>query len=352
MPQFKPRTHRAKSRLDAISAGYAWAWMVADEARQGISWPPHIFVPTKEFATVAGRTLSEHADAESRRWLIDQGEEYWGQMIAAMITFAAWRMTQGIYRFDPAVYPVLIDTADAGSLPVDVLAQLPEWCIYIEAPGLKMSDDTPAHGAWVRHDLSSQGQPMLAITLDVDTADAGLPPTQHLILDGGSIADAIEAARVAWAEGGGSELPDGASVDKVLPWAVPIINLLLYICSQSADIAGRRGQPGNPTPVRTRRDGWRLFPADGLRTWDVGVRMGAALRAAYQSAETGQGGEYAGPRGHIRRAHWHGFRSGPRKRDDGTEIPAHLRKFDLRWLPPIPVNLGDVSELPATIRRV
>lgn len=76
------------------------------------------------------------------------------------------------------------------------------------------------------------------------------------------------------------------------------------------------------------------------------------LRDAYQAAEVGTGGAHAGPRGHVRRAHWHGFRSGPRKRDDGSVIPTAQRRFDLRWLPPIPVNLPDVGELPATIRRV
>ena len=40
------------------------------------------------------------------------------------------------------------------------------------------------------------------------------------------------------------------------------------------------------------------------------------------------------------------------KREDGTDIPAAARKFSLRWLPPIAVNLDDVSELPATVRPV
>jgi len=40
------------------------------------------------------------------------------------------------------------------------------------------------------------------------------------------------------------------------------------------------------------------------------------------------------------------------KRDDGTPIPAGDREFKLRWLPPIPVNLEDAADLPATIRPV
>jgi DNA-binding transcriptional regulator YiaG len=60
-----------------------------------------------------------------------------------------------------------------------------------------------------------------------------------------------------------------------------------------------------------RRAGWRLFPADGIRTWDVGVRLGAALRKAYAADQTGQPqGDRAGVRGHVRRAHWHTYLSG------------------------------------------
>lgn len=351
MAQFQKKTHRAKTRLDQIGKGYAWAWQVADVAREEITWPAHIFVPTREYAMIAGDTLRRYGKPADVQWLIDQGEEYWGQLIAAAITFSAWRMTQGIYRIDPAVYRALVDTPIDGDIPVSVLQQMPEWCIYIEAGDLPMADGGTGYGAWVRHDISDTGLPMLAITLDVDTQDAGLPPTQHLIFDGGSLADAIQAARTAWTAAGGRQLNDHAAVDRVLPWAEPIINLLLYVCCSGYDITGKRGQPGNPEPKRTRRDGWRLFAADGVSVWDVGVRMGAALRAAYHAAETGQhqGGSV---RGHIRRAHWHGFRSGKRVNDDGTPIPAEKRPFHLKWLPPIAVNLDGVDETPATIRRV
>ena len=81
--------------------------------------------------------------------------------------------------------------------------------------------------------------------------------------------------------------------------------------------------------------------------------MGAALRAAYHAAETGQHlGGGSSVRVHIRRAHWHGFRSGKKLADDGTPIPTEKRPFSLKWLPPIAVNLHDIGNLPATIKKV
>lgn len=47
-----------------------------------------------------------------------------------------------------------------------------------------------------------------------------------------------------------------------------------------------------------------------------------------------------GPRGHIRRAHWHSFWKGT----------GEARCLDVRWLPPIPVNL-DTPER-ATVHHV
>lgn len=68
--------------------------------------------------------------------------------------------------------------------------------------------------------------------------------------------------------------------------------------------------------------------------------MGAALRRAYHASETGQthGGTV---RPHIRRAHWHSFWVG--SGDD--------KKINVKWLPPIAVNLDD-DALPAVVRKV
>lgn len=131
----------------------------------------------------------------------------------------------------------------------------------------------------------------------------------------------------------------------------PLVSLLLFLCSQREEVGVEGHRPGNPAAKRTKK-GWRWFPADKLTTWDVGVRIGAALRRAYQRAETGQAEidpetGRARPRAHVRRAHWHGYWTGPRVEERAAE-----RRFPLRWMPPIPVNLDSPDDLPATVRRV
>lgn len=337
MPQFKPRTHPARDHLDAAGRRWPGLWAACDAARQNGERPEHIYLTHDEVMRNLYNASALWPRAERQRVDTLPDAEF-TQFLHQVTTLAAWRMTQGIYRLDPAVYDAVAATPMTGEIPAEILLRQPEWCIYVETPG-----GGTLRGFYARQDVIDD-VPHLVITQDGADAEPGSLYTVAIPIHGrlDELLDTI-GARIGVS-------PEGRAQAGQLFGG--IINLLLYISSQGADISGKHGQPGNPAPVRTRRDGWRLFPADGLRTWDVGVRMGAALRAAYQAAETGQGGEQSGPRGHIRRAHWHGFRSGPRKRDDGSEIPTHLRRFDLRWLPPIPVNLGDVDELPATIRRV
>ena len=183
-----------------------------------------------------------------------------------------------------------------------------------------------------------------------------MPKSQYLELGVGSLDDSLRSALAEWVKAGGNYIAQSENevIAAQYSWLRPVLNLLLYLC---ADVEytrrGKPGHPANPELTCTRRDGWRLFPAAGPTKWDVGVRLGAKLRAAYQAEQTsGAGGEHSSPRGHFRRAHWHGFRLGPRKREDGTEISLDARKLYFRWLPPTLINVGDIDGLPAVVRPV
>lgn len=86
--------------------------------------------------------------------------------------------------------------------------------------------------------------------------------------------------------------------------------LTLYLASQTAEIPGIVTRPAPNYHPRKRR----LFPPAKPRAWEVGFRLGAALRHATSSAAADEctGIHRAAVRPHIRRAHWHGY-SLPRK---------------------------------------
>lgn len=217
------------------------------------------------------------------------------------------------------------------------------------------------HGVWVHLDWDQNGPDELRLVLDAASdsgqpldAERGLVPLP-LLLGEGSIDAALQrliasGVRKMAAHGLTQATPTANTVREAAQALAPILSLVLYLCSDEADW-GADG-PRNPPLKRTRRDGWRQFAATKPQTWEVGVRLGAALRRAYHSEQTGQGPEHAGPRPHIRRAHWHTILSGPRLRNDGSVIPPSDRRADLRWMPPIAVMVDDVDALPAVVRPV
>ena len=107
----------------------------------------------------------------------------------------------------------------------------------------------------------------------------------------------------------------------------PILALVLYICSDEPDIVDRDQPdqtPQRPQPKKTKH-GWKLFPPNKPRIWNVGDQLGEQIRRTPSDHDRT---ERNSPRPHLRRAHWHGFWHGPK---DGE------RKFKYKWLPPMVV---------------
>jgi hypothetical protein len=249
------------------------------------------------------------------------------------------------------------ETPISGDIPCDVLQRLPEWCVYLETPEQKFSDEV-MHGAWVHleWDANTHRQE-LRILADIESGT--IPIILHL--GKWTIEEAMIRATSEAKKNTPPELknlfedPIFRMQDSIIELqktvVVPVLSLLLYLCSQASEIGDGLHHPKNPEAKRVRGE-MRTFPPNEVTTWDVGVRMGAALRQAYKTNETYQCGTHASPRPHIRRAHWHGFRYGPMKELDGTNIASIERKFELHWLPPIAVNLTNADDLVATVRAV
>src|SRR5690606_8718894 len=115
-PQFKRRRHRACVALEHAGQMLPGIWQDYEAARIANPPPRHVYI-TDEAGELA------HAAAMRRNHSPP------GALPAdAYTTLAAWRMTQGIYRIDPALYDALITTDLAGDIPANVLMRLPEWC--------------------------------------------------------------------------------------------------------------------------------------------------------------------------------------------------------------------------------
>ncbi len=345
-----------KLHLEYYSHLYPDAWKQVDTFRAGRGkdlpfWPEWCFLPLAgAYAIVSGEAARQGldiTDLESGMPLIaDVGK------IGAL---AAWRVTQGIYRFDPNVYQAVISTPLTGDLPHNILFNLPEWCVYIETPGMLLSD-LPIAGffAYLEQD-AGDGRKELRIVLDATTEFGKIPQLHGSALHLGpwplkeSIRLAAEESERQCKIAGldiDNDLANPEILAQVSKVYEPFVSLLLYICTINSEIGDGTRQPTKPRPKKTKK-GPRLFPPNRVTTWDVGVRMGAVLRKAQETVTPEETGEAtpkqrSNPRPHIRRAHWHGYWTGPR---DGEQ------KFILKWVPPILVG-GSEEEKPVTIRPV
>lgn len=258
----------------------------------------------------------------------------------------SWRATQGVYRVDPELFELLVDTDLCGSVPADVLEKMPEWCIYVESPNLQFKpasskgEQEEAFGFFALLDPDREtGDPWLSIFI---LGKQAYEMATIKLIAGKSLSDCVKGTVEIIRERNPSH-PISKNQEKNLGALIgPFLNILLFICSQASEIGDGVVRPILPTPKNTKR-GNRFFPPNEPNVWDVGVRLGASLRTARESSENQSVNSGSTVRPHIRRAHWHGYWHGQRNTD---------RDFKLKWIPPIAVKVEDYETIPAVIRAV
>jgi hypothetical protein len=341
---------RPKAHLEYYGKVYPSAWKRVDHFRAGRGkdipfWPDWCFLP------LAGSYAIVTAEAERQRIDINNPEHMFiYNDIGVIGALAAWRVTQSIYRFDKDIYNEVINTPISGDIPHEVLFNLPEWCVYVETPGLQYNNQALfGFFAFLEQDANNNRKELrLVLDLTTDFQEKPFLLSIPLHLGQWPLKEAIEKAIKEAAPGAQHILKIDITqykqemVPPLSDYLEPLLSLILYLCATNGEIGEEGKKPGNPRPKKTKK-GPRLFPAQKVSVWDVGVRMGVALRKARnieEKGETGEGKQHSSPRPHIRRAHWHGYWKGPRDGD---------RKYILKWLSPILVGEGD---LPTTIRPV
>ena len=332
--------------LNKITAENPKLWRTVDAERQkliasGDAWPQCCFLPacgwSNAIVGLNAKTLrlSQSNNPNDIRECIREFQ--------AAQFFGSWRITQGVYRFDPTLFQSLLDTPITGAIPVEVLTRLPEWAVYIETPGINHPCGFPliGFGAMILSDAKLGDSLELHLFTQRPNNEVGRGLHQ-VLLNRGTIeesAEALDEENQSAPSFVMAPLPHCSN--KVWnPFVAKLLSLLLWLCSEAPEI-GSGCNPTNPLPKKTRK-GIRFFPADQPKVWNVGVRIGAELRKAIAVSDSTVGAEGAStrPRGHFRRAHWHTYRIGTRGSDK-----------TLKWLSPILVNLRAGDEFPATIRK-
>lgn len=268
----------------------------------------------------------------------------------ALAALSAWRMTKGVYAFDPDLLAALWETPMTGRIPTQLLYRMPEWCVYIPLPSPETPVGRPV-GTFVHLDWRD-GRTSLRFLLLLPKDGTGQFSAWPLdiSLASGDVWEGVRSFAGQWMDGQGRRIV-GEELERAqrdaLALAGPLVSVALYLCTEEPDLTGL-GKPGNPRPTKTKR-GLREFPAAGIRPWEVGVRIGAVLRSARREFE-GDGellpsGRHR-PRPHLRRAHYAVRWTGPKNREQKA-------KLIWMWERLIARRNGDSDvELPAVVRPV
>lgn len=230
----------------------------------------------------------------------------------------AWRWTQGIYTFHPALAAALIETEIKGDLPTNILTRMPEWCVYVDFEGTLGE----IRGFWAYLDEYNQARE-LNYLVNLGGRIGSLPP---IILGEWSVDEGLRRAK----------MPDTEEfIKSVAHLYHHFTSVVLYVCSSEPDIKGGEA-PAYPAYKKVKR-GLKLFPPDKPRYYRYGDIIGAKIEAAERAQKEEDERDYPhtrkSVRPHIRRAHWHSFWRGKRQSQD--------REIDVKWLYPMLINVEE-----------
>ena len=287
-------------------------------------WPEWCFLPVAAWYSVV-----------SARYKVPFLSPNLIQDVPVIAALGTWRYTQGIYQFNKDLAQELLGMPMEGSIPVEVLYRLPEWCVYIELPEPLEIDFRTIKGFWthLEYDVNTT-KPELRVLLHTNE---GIETTIPLHLEACTVADAIGAGidesmlqmmihdKQIIDEG----ITKSGMVDYYKSILTPFINLILFLCSDTPEIDNERkpgSSPSHPQPKKTKK-GLQLFPTDTPTIWKTGFESGNKLRTFNHSMNiTGRH-----VRAHVRRGHWHGVWTGPK---------TGKQTFKYNWMPPMIVG-GD-----------
>ena len=289
-------------------------------------WPSWCFLPIAGWYSIV--SLQHKVQGELPLSFIPE--------VGALAALGTWRYSQGIYRFDDATFSAIAESKISGNLPSDIFTRLPEWCIYVETHGLKwMGMEVDGFWAHLEWDVKTRRKE-LRFAFNMDTFVACFPVhlgdwTLQEAIDR-SFAESKKQSTIHGYKESDDYLPIPARASEIEAF----VSILLYLCSDEPEIDDEREPGASPYRARPRKvkSGWRFFAPDKPRVWTVGKEIGKQLRAASVQLDGDQTTRTV--KAHIRRAHWHGFWSGPK-----TE----KRIFHYKWLPPILVaGVHDIIE--------
>ena len=270
------------------------------------------------------------------------------QWIASALGF--WRISKNAYMLDCSLYEHLGTTNIDGEISTSFFRFLPQKATYICLPvplpvGKITGDKAGTKDAsivgfmyWPHVNLSDEEYALVVAVIKNCDGDFFFE-----ILKAVPIKDSIKVADVILnfgpLESFGVEEPTFTKNPRVLKCALIVA---MYVCGANAEI-----HCPIPSKPRLKTSKKPYAASNTVTNYEVGYRIGAAL-AGYNvtthAGVEGVGGGTGKMQPHVRRAHFHGFWTG--------KVGTSKRLLRVKWLPPIPVAVGDGGDVQPVLHHV
>ncbi len=327
--------------LKKINNKFPLIWEVLGEYAKNPEWDERCYVPI-------GLAMEIFPDFHQVDWEHQLRRMYYAIQFSAL---AVWRLDKEIFQFSPELEEILFEQSksdDDMDIPGKVLEYLPYRAFYVRFSSPQVDGGVTFDGFFVHYEWDTQRGGELCIrflflTEDLDVASAEIKLSARTLSENFVIFNQLVKKNIKEMEKDSQNDFDKPSkfhyINASKDMIKKALELTLYICAQNADITA------SPKQATYRPKKGKIVDRYAeVRTWDVGVRIGAKVRLA-RSQHTSQKQSHvshASPRTHMRRGHWHHYWTGPK---DGE------RKLILKWT--APMLIGGIDEnSPTVIHKV
>lgn len=308
----------------------AWELMANFHAENGMNglptWPDWCYAPMSAAVAIAsgGRNFLL-LPVNQQQDIINSAQK--------LFALATWRLSKEVYQLDPDFAQLLFEQTNDLDIPSEIFLQLPYPCFYIEVPDLFFGAK-PIHGFFVNleYDVNNGDRELQLYFLYQDGTGFGYP----IHIDEHTISDNMaHVAKEALYNSRNDKFIQAQTyqaiqeTDALQELLLKALQVVLYILASNAEIV-----PNSEQSFITKRGATIKDKYSEIRKWDVGIRIGAAIRQKSASVEKGESTKtasgHSSPRPHMRRGHWHHYWTGPRNVSEN-------RRLILKWLSPMAV---------------
>ena len=292
---------------------------------------PLTFIPYEEFSEFVSKEAKKFFGGVKR--FMEVWEEYKGPLSNLVYHHYCFSLTKTEIEINKLVLTELIKTPTQDKFPARVLTKLPYWSFSVCLLD-RLSIDIDEHDIegsvyWdVTFTIGSvKGDPVLFIRTNFATKRC--EKLSELTWWVSLTTDTIEEALNKYPEentnfNGGGDALNNSNITVVKT----LLPIALYIASQQTQKeAGVNSRLEPSSHLKRKGRNWILKAAPKKRVVEYGNELQEELERF--NTELKQSREFKGRIPHIRKAHWHGYWTGPR---DGE------RNYIHHWIPPVIVS--------------